>query len=347
MTFFRDPVFDVLASIDASPSEVDAAIRRHQAEAAAWRDFGPTRMVENESPRGTYSVEEQERPTADAIREHLGTGDPAPALRLLLNDHADTLARSAPYALRGLTPDAARSLPFFADHLRRLVGTRDANPEYHAHRLAEADAMIHCLADLDAFAAERRAVGDDPGQAIIRLLTTVRAVWRAVPGAMKNAPPGREPNPAEQRWLMGGVGRQDGDTHYRPTADFNTPTSPIPGTLRKYVAAHVAHAGRLRRGTPRPRPSVTGPRALVPSVPPDDPTRPVLIGYAAKHWFNGCKPSDLKAWAKSGRVKAARFRDRLYVFDHEQVCTRTPRAREDAKPDAATEAWWQSFGGVH
>lgn len=249
-----DPVADALASIDAPPFALDAALRRQLAEAAAWTDFSPSELIPSAEVPGTFRARPQREPTPDEVRRQLGGADPRPALELLVSAVADDLRREAPEAMNGaparsgVPSDDASAL---AAHLREKHRTRATEPEYHARRLAESRRALARIARVDRFTAERLAAGDDPTEATLRVFRFVRAAWSGVPGGMDGAP---EAAP----------------------------------TLAEFVAAHVAHAERLRARQsdagrePGPTPPPMGEDAERASIPLEHQTPPVSRAFAAR-----------------------------------------------------------------
>lgn len=258
-----DPVADALASINAPPFALDAALRRQ-----------------------------------------LGGADPRSALELLVSAVADDLRREAPEAMNGapvrsgVPSDDASAL---AAHLRAKHRTRATEPEYHARRLAESRRALARIARLDRFTAERLAAGDDPAEATLRVLRFVRAAWSEVPGGMDGAP---EAAP----------------------------------TLAEFVAAHVAHAERLRARQsdagrepgPTPPPMIAGPgtgdtpsgkRATKPTREhrkPEEPTPPVSLAFAARELFR-LPEAALRGMRKRNEVKWDRLGSELWTFDRKEV----------------------------
>ncbi|MCE7974404.1 MAG: hypothetical protein DYG92_08820 [Leptolyngbya sp. PLA1] len=238
-----DPVADALASIDAPPFALDAALRLQ-----------------------------------------LGGADPRSALELHVSAVADDLRREAPEAMNGaparsgVPSDDASAL---AAHLRAKHRTRATEPKYHARRLAESRRALARIARLDRFTAERLAAGDDPAEATLRVLRFVRAAWSEVPGGMDGAP---EAAP----------------------------------TLAEFVAAHVAHAERLRA---RQSDTPSGKRATKPTREhrkPEEPTPPVSLAFAARELFR-LPEAALRGMRKRNEVKWDRLGSELWTFDRKEV----------------------------
>ncbi len=267
LTFRVDPLADALASIDAPPFALDAALRRQ-----------------------------------------LGGADPRSALELHVSAVADDLRREAPEAMNGaparsgVPSDDASAL---AAHLREKHRTRATEPAHHARRLAESRRALARIARHDRFTAERLAASDDPSEATLRVLRFVRAAWSEVPGGMDGAP---ESAP----------------------------------TLAEFVAAHVAHAGRLRARRsdasrepgPTPPPMIAGPgtgrtpsgkRSAEPMREPTEPTPTVSLAFAARELFR-LSPDTLLGMAKRREVAAKQFSKERWTFDRGDVERWNPAA---------------------
>ena len=146
-----DPIADALASIDAPPEELDAALRRQLGGA---------------DPRS--ALELHVSAVADDLRREAPEAmNGAPPRSPVPSDDASALAA----------------------HLREKHRTRATEPAYHARRLAESRRALARIARVDRFTAERLAAGDDPSEATLRVLGFVRAAWSEVPGGMDGAPP--------------------------------------------------------------------------------------------------------------------------------------------------------------
>jgi hypothetical protein len=226
-------------------------------------------------------------------------GEPRQAVAVRVARALPLLHEHAPWArpLPLLGSDALLTAAGLRAHVRERIDRR---------RLHDAERLLTGLTDLDAFVADRRAAGDDPAYAVVRVLHGVRSLVRGLPCDRVLPPSPRVPAPpANPRELP------------EPNADYEP--LPLPDSLRRSVEEHREHLLAIR-GTLRPAP-VQRPTGLG-WVPPRDEyqSRSVPFSTGAK-WF-GMSVDRLRALCDAGEIRCRKESARAYVFDIEQLTER-------------------------
>lgn len=184
-------------------------------------------------------------------------------------------------------------------------------------RTSEAEAMLSVLADPDGFVTERRAAGDHPAEAVVRVLDFVRSTIGPVPSECIL--------PIEPRVPAG-----------CRTAD------PLPASLVQSVEDHRRHVAAIRAAIrtaaledARPARSVRNRREW--RKPTDGAeTVPVSMKHAAVKWFGRKDADDLKRFLDAGIFAAIRVGKRV-VFDLDEVLDK-PEVKDSADPNSELNA---------